>query len=142
MSANILKVFCILLAALLFVPTIAVVVQADDTNDDSYDPGKGKPAKPSKPPKDKDNQAPIVTITSPTESAVSGGSLTITVTVQDEDPNPIALIYVDLMPTYNTGNTVVIDVSEWETDSEHFITAVYEDSGGLIGGDDQYLVKL
>ena len=71
-----------------------------------------------------------------------GDQLTITVTVTDEDQWAVASITCDLMPTFNSDNTVTIDTSGWPYWSEHVITAVYEDSGGKIGGANVYVIKV
>ena len=142
MKTSILKILALLIMAIMILPAAATIAAADDSDDGS--PSSGKPGKPDKPdkPNKKDNNVPVVTITAPTATYVEGPYLIITVTVEDEDTDPIASITVDLMPTFNTGNTITVDISGWESNSEHFITAVYEDSGGLIGGDDHYLIKL
>jgi hypothetical protein len=141
MSTNALKIFCILLAAILFVPSIASIVQADDSDEGSPDTGKGKGPKPGKGPQ-KDNIEPIVTIVEPTATYLEAGQLRIVVTVEDEDENAVAVILVDQQPTWNTGNTVIIDVSDWTYQSEHFITAAYTDSGGKTGGDLHFFVTI
>ena len=139
MKSKFLDILCIIIAAILFISSVGVVADAK----------RDKPEKEEKSPKKpwvgggakKDNLEPTVIILEPTETYVSGDFMVIAVSVVDEDLNPIPAIYVDTLPTFNTGNVVVVDISGWVLDSEHIITAAYMDSGGKTGGDDLLVIK-
>ena len=90
----------------------------------------------------KDDMAPEVIIEEPTETYVQGNYLKIVVTVRDEDQGAVAVISVDMQPTFNTDNIIYYDISDWDLKSEHFISAAYTDSVGKNGGDDHYIVKI
>lgn len=143
MSNYILKIACLLLVALLVLPAVSSMVRADNSSDESPGSGKGGKGGGGGGGKNKDtNAAPVVTILEPTATEVGGNTIQVVVSVVDEDENAVAVISVDLVPVFNTGNTVTIDISGWVTGSQHVITAAYTDTGGKNGGDDILVTKI
>jgi hypothetical protein len=118
-----------------------MVVEAK-RNFDKDDNGKGpKGISPGKNKKD-GNLEPTVTIMAPTSIYVKGDSLVIVASVTDEDGSAVPMILVDMIPTFNSGNAISVDISGWESSSEHLITAAYTDCGDRTGGDSLVVIKI
>ena len=143
MRTKYMDLLCICIAALLLLSSATMVVEAKKNFDkDGKDNGKGpKGISPGKN-KHSDNQEPMVTIMAPTEAYAEGDSLVIVVYIQDEDAGAVPTILVDMIPTFNTGNAITVDIACWESSSEHLITAAYTDSGDKTGGDSFVVIKI
>lgn len=138
MRTNMLKLASVICIVVLLVVEVGIIAAAAKDIKKAKGPkgiSKGNQ-------KNDDNLRPVVEILEPTDNYVIGNTLTVTVTVSDEDEFAVATITCDLYPTFNSDNTVTIDTSGWDYWSEHIITAVYEDSGGKIGGAHIYVIKV
>lgn len=143
MNSNTLKILCILIAVIIMIPPLAIAANAAKGDKKAFDADSegGGPKNPNYGGAKHSNLQPIVNILKPTDTVVYGDYLEIVVSVWDEDEGSVAVISVDLIATFNNGNSVIIDISGWESGSEHFISAAYTDSFGKTGGDTQFIVK-
>ena len=142
MNTNFLKLLCILIAILMLVPAVAIMVQADEDSDKSIDLNiRGKRVKPDSPPGQDKNKAPVVTTVQPTGTYVNGDTMTIEVLVEDEDDPAIATVSVDGNPIDYPGSSITYDISTWQPDIPHDITASYIDSGGKSDSASKTVIK-